>query len=282
MSAAPDKSSGKHPSPAKPHTQLPMQVSVALLLGAAALLLAAVNWYSARREDETRDAQLATLTQNFTGLEQAAAQKSALDAESAAVQQSLKAETDRLDSLDSALTEMRKHSEEGRDAWIKAEAASLLVAANEEIEIRADPALALKALQQADARLKLLPDPRLIAVRQEIAREINALRAVPQADIEGMAVVLTSLAESVGRLPLRTQRAGALRTGWSHRSRTRAAEPKFLAAVPRRDHAPLGRYVHSAAPQPAPGAPAHAPGRTDAAPQPGTETGHRPRCLAGP
>lgn len=134
MSAAPDKSSGKHPSPAKPHTQLPMQVSVALLLGAAALLLAAVNWYSARREDETRDAQLATLTQNFTGLEQAAAQKSALDAESAAVQQSLKAETDRLDSLDSALTEMRKHSEEGRDAWIKAEAASLLVAANEEIE----------------------------------------------------------------------------------------------------------------------------------------------------
>ncbi|MFI4920456.1 MAG: uroporphyrinogen-III C-methyltransferase [Gammaproteobacteria bacterium] len=203
MSAAPDKTSGRQQAPARPHTQTPMLVSVALLLGAAALLLAAINWYGLRREDEARDVQLATLNQDLAALQQAAAQKSALDAESAAVQQSLKAEADRLDSLDSSLNDMRKHSEEGRDAWIKAEAASLLVDANEETEIRADPSLAIKALQQADARLKLLSDPRLIAVRQEITREINALRAVPQADIEGMAVALTGLAESVGNLPLK-------------------------------------------------------------------------------
>ncbi|HEV2111581.1 MAG TPA: uroporphyrinogen-III C-methyltransferase, partial [Gammaproteobacteria bacterium] len=56
---------------------------------------------------------------------------------------------------------------------------------------------------QADARLKLLSDPRLIAVRQEIAREINALRTVPQADVAGMAVSLTGLAASADALPLR-------------------------------------------------------------------------------
>jgi uroporphyrin-3 C-methyltransferase len=190
-------------APARPNTQTPMLVSIALLLGVAALLLAAVDWYGFRRETAARDAELATLNQSMTALQQAAAQKSALDAESAAVQQAIKAENDRLDSLDSGLADMRKHSQEGREAWIKAEAASLLVAANEEIEIRADPVLATKALQQADARLKLLSDPRLIAVRQEIAREINALHAVPQADIEGMAVALTGLAESVGNLPLR-------------------------------------------------------------------------------
>lgn len=203
MNAAPDKNPGRQSAPARPHTQTPMLVSLALLLGVAALLLAAVDWYGSRRESVARDAELAALNQNMAALQQAAAQKSALDAESAAVQQSLKAENDRLDSLDSGLADMRKHSEEGRDAWIKAEAASLLVAANEETEIRSDPALALKALQQADARLKLLPDPRLIAVRQEIARESNALRAVPQADMEGMAVALVGLAESVGNLPLR-------------------------------------------------------------------------------
>ena len=40
-------------------------------------------------------------------------------------------------------------------------------------------------------------------MRQEIARESNALRAVPQADTEGMAVTLIGLAESATGLPLR-------------------------------------------------------------------------------
>lgn len=203
MSAAPDKDPARQPAAAGPNTRTPMLVSLALLLGVAALLLAAVDWYGFRRESAARDAELAALKQSMSSLQQSAALKSALDAQAVALQQSLKAENDRLDSLDSGLADMRKHSEEGREAWIKAEAASLLVAANEEIEIRANPVLAIKALQQADARLKLLSDPRLIAVRQEIAREINALRAVPQADIAGMAVALTGLAGNVGDLSLK-------------------------------------------------------------------------------
>ena len=49
MSAAPDKHPGRQPAPARPHTQTPMLVSLALLLGVAALLLAAVDWYGSRR-----------------------------------------------------------------------------------------------------------------------------------------------------------------------------------------------------------------------------------------
>lgn len=203
MNATPDKGPGKQLVPVPPMTRTPMMVSVALLLGGAGLLLAAFSWFQFRHEDQAREAELATLSQSLGALQQAAALKSTLDAQDAALQQSLKAANDRLDSLDSGLADMRKHSEEGREAWIKAEAASLLVAAEEEVQLRADPALAIKALQQADARLRLLSDPRLIAVRQEIAREIYALRAVPQADVEGMAVALTGLAESVDRLPLR-------------------------------------------------------------------------------
>lgn len=203
MSVAPDRGPGRPSAPLSLNTRIPLQVSLALLLAAAALLLAAVDWYSDRHAGAARDAEIAALSQNLATLQQAAALKSALEAQNAALQQSLKAESDRLDSLDSGLADIRKHSQEGRDAWIKAEAASLLVAASEEIELRADPALAIKALQQADARLKLLSDPRLIAVRQEIAREINALRTVPQADIAGLAVVLTGLAASADAMPLR-------------------------------------------------------------------------------
>jgi len=56
---------------------------------------------------------------------------------------------------------------------------------------------------QADDRLRLLQDPRLIAVRQEIARDMAQLRAVPQPDTPGMAVALASMAESAERLPLK-------------------------------------------------------------------------------
>ncbi len=203
MSVAPNKDHGRQHAPLALNTRTPLQVSLALLLAVAALLLAVVDWYSGRHSGAARDAELATLQQSVAALQQSAASKSALDAQDAALQQSLKAESDRLDGLDSGLADMRKHSEEGREAWIKAEAASLLVAASEETQLRNDPALAIKALQQADARLKLLSDPRLIAVRQEIAREINALRALPQADVEGLAVTLTGLAAGAADLPLK-------------------------------------------------------------------------------
>ena len=173
--------------------------ALGFLLAAVALLLAGFNWY---RLQQARDTQAAA-EQRLLELQQSSAQKSTVEDQDVALQQALKAEGARIDELDAAYAELRKHSEEGRDAWIKAEAASLLVAANEEVEIRRDPALALKALQQADQRLKLISDPRLIAVRQEIARESNALRAVPQPDVEGMAVTLAGLAESVDTLPMK-------------------------------------------------------------------------------
>ncbi len=174
--------------------------SLALLLAVAGLLLAGVSWYRLRQAEDTQ----ARLQQQFDDLRQNAALKDALAADAADTDSSLKAMGSRIDELDSSFSDLRKHSEEGRDAWIKAEAASLLVAANEEVQLRADPGLALKALDQADARLKLLVDPRLIAVRQEIAREETALRALPQADLEGMAVTLTALAGSVESLPLKS------------------------------------------------------------------------------
>ncbi|MGH8371971.1 MAG: uroporphyrinogen-III C-methyltransferase, partial [Gammaproteobacteria bacterium] len=99
--------------------------------------------------------------------------------------------------------DLRRRSEEGRDAWIRAEAASLLEAANEQLAINSNPGLALKALAAADARLKLLSDPRLIPVRQQIAKEETALHAVPQADVAGMALSLSSLTDDVDNLPLK-------------------------------------------------------------------------------
>jgi uroporphyrin-3 C-methyltransferase len=193
MSAAPEGRGRPAPVGRTPLT------SLGFILAIAALLLAGIDAY---RLSEAREAQ-AAVEQRLADLQRTAAPKDALAEQDAAAQQALKAESARLDQLDAAYADLRKHSEEGRDAWIKAEAASLLVAANEEVEIRRDPALALKALQEADSRLKLISDPQLIAVRQEIARESNALRAVPQPDMEGMAVTLARIAEGTESLPLK-------------------------------------------------------------------------------
>lgn len=197
MNAAPERN---RPQPPAGRGRL---ITLAFLLAVAAMALATVNWITLRRNDERRDADLAAVNQRLETLQHTAALKNALDAESAGTQQALKTVGDRLDSFDATLTDLRRRTQEGRDAWIKAEVATLLLSAGEELQMRGDPALAVQALQQADGRLRLLQDPRLIAVRQEIAREMAALRAVPQPDTAGMAVALASMAESAERLPLK-------------------------------------------------------------------------------
>jgi len=195
MSAAPER---REP----PRTATPrggVTGSLGLLLGVAALALAALAWVRLRSL-ENADAQL---QQRVIQLQQNAASKDDLAGDASDTQTSLKALDARTSDLENSFNELRQHSQEGRDAWIKAEAASLLLDANEALVLRADPGLALIALDQADGRLKLLPDPRLIAVRQEIARESTKLRALPHPDVEGMAVKLTELGAGVDALPLK-------------------------------------------------------------------------------
>ena len=173
--------------------------SLGFILAAAALLLAGLSWYRLRQSQD----ELAGLQQRLTALQQNSASKDDLASDASDTQSTIKALISRQDEFSNSLTELRAHSQEGRDAWVKAEAASLLMDANEEIALDADPVLALQALQQADARLKLLADPRLIAVRQEITHESAELRALPQADRQGMALTLTELAAGVDKLPLK-------------------------------------------------------------------------------
>ncbi len=178
-----------------------------LVVAIAALALAVAGWVGFERVQhkltETLHASLQKQQSQLDALTQSAATRSELKSDADATQQSLKGFSDRLDSMDATLTDLRRRSEQGRDAWIKAEAASLLMAANEQVQLNADPGLALKALAAADERLKLLSEPQLIPVRQQIAREQAALRAVPQVDYTGMVATLTSLSESVAHWPLR-------------------------------------------------------------------------------
>ena len=201
--------------------------SLGLLLGVAALALAAAAWIRLRSL-EGADARL---QQRLDVLQANAALKDDLATDASNTQASLKALDARTSDLENSFNELRQHSQEGRDAWIKAEAASLLLDANEALILRSDPGLALTALEQADGRLKLLSDPRLIPVRQEITRESNKLRALPHPDVEGMAIKLTELGAGVDALPLKRRAPEHYQPGGGLDDATLPADAGFWARL---------------------------------------------------
>ncbi|HHO67545.1 MAG TPA: hypothetical protein ENK12_00810 [Gammaproteobacteria bacterium] len=86
--------------------------------------------------------------------------------------------------------------------WALAEAAYLLRLASQRLQLAADPVTASAALDSADAVLRELGDPHYQPVREAIAREREALRALPAVDIDGLSARLTALVDRVGALPL--------------------------------------------------------------------------------
>lgn len=112
-------------------------------------------------------------------------------------------------SLRESVESVRELAGRSRRDWILAEVEYLLRIGNRRLQLQRDPGTAMAALESADARLRELADPGLTDVREQIARELAALRATPRPDIEGMAVQLSSLSERVEQLPVKAARAPA-------------------------------------------------------------------------
>ena len=107
--------------------------------------------------------------------------------------------------IDDSLALMSRISEDlsgGRRQFQLSSVEQLLVLANDRLQLQHDVKSALLALDSADARLAQLSDPQLFAVREALARERTALRAIPQPDLASAALTLSSLIERIPRLPL--------------------------------------------------------------------------------
>lgn len=90
----------------------------------------------------------------------------------------------------------------GRRTWILYEVEYLLLNANDRLLLEGDVVGALHALDAASQRLAVAADPQLLPVRAKIAEEVAALRAVPQPDVEAIALTLSTMIASVPRMPL--------------------------------------------------------------------------------
>ncbi|HWX10662.1 MAG TPA: fused uroporphyrinogen-III synthase HemD/membrane protein HemX [Trinickia sp.] len=89
-----------------------------------------------------------------------------------------------------------------RDDWTFAEVEQMLSTASEQLQLTGNTQLALFALQSADTRLAALASPQALVVRRAIAQDIDKLKAVPTADLPGLAIKLDDAIEGVDELPL--------------------------------------------------------------------------------
>lgn len=110
----------------------------------------------------------------------------------------------RLQSLASELETMRGVSDSARRSWAVAEAAYFLQAANTALHLGRNVDAASNALGAADDRLASLGDPAMLPVREAIAAERQALAALPDTDVTGIALTLGRLADRAADLPTLT------------------------------------------------------------------------------
>jgi uroporphyrin-3 C-methyltransferase len=183
---------------------------VTLLLAITALLIAG---YAVWRGDTIRDREEGTrervqqLELTNTALRAELATLSERDSkERVARQAQLQQLTElpqQVKDLTAAHEDLRNRTERPQRAWGRAEALYLVELAQRRLNFDRDVPTAIAALESADMRLAALRDVSLTAIRERIARDLQALRAIPDPDIGGIAARLAAFESQIEALPLR-------------------------------------------------------------------------------
>lgn len=192
---------------------------IALIVALIAIGCAAAVWYLGARSGDRMTATMQELQQRIER------QASAVDEARARVQQlqgladAQNSQGERLQRLSQGVSEVRDGLREtrqdvahltdllqtGKRSWALTEIEHLLEVANSRLNLRRDVRGAETALRLAQQQLARLRDPALYSVRKSVQESITKLHAVPVPDVEGMALTLSSLDESVSRLPLQRE-----------------------------------------------------------------------------
>lgn len=89
--------------------------------------------------------------------------------------------------------------------WMLAEADYLIRIANRRLQISHDINGAIAALQGADQALNEIGDLSLLPVRRQITRDLAALKALRQVDIDGISLALDQMSDHVAGLPFKSR-----------------------------------------------------------------------------
>lgn len=206
-----------------------------LLLALGLALLLGWQWYDARarvgdlREDVARrlgdnDAALKE-TRLLVRQQQEALQ--ALQAKSG----TLEAQLAEAQSQQLALEAMYQELSKSRDERLLAEIEQAVSIAAQQLQLAGNVETALIALQGAEMRLARAANARFLTLRKLLARDIERLRALPSADLSGMALKLESVATVIDSLPLAAEQRPLPDASHGGRAGKTPAELSFWQAL---------------------------------------------------
>src|SRR5690348_7682056 len=89
-----------------------------------------------------------------------------------------------------------------RDELALTEVEQILALASQQLTLAGNVQAALAAVQLADAKLARMERPQLVPLRRALARDMDALKAVPYVDVAGLSLKLDQALGTVDDLPL--------------------------------------------------------------------------------
>lgn len=122
----------------------------------------------------------------------------ALQAKAGALEAKLAESQSQQAALDAMVQELTRN----RDERLLAEVEQALNAAAQQLQLAGNVEAALIALQGADARLGAAGRAQLLPLRKVIARDIERLKALPLADVAGIALRIEGVIRAVDAMPL--------------------------------------------------------------------------------
>ena len=205
------------PPPNAKSSRVPLGIAVLAVLAAIGVGVFAAQL--AERLDALEEELAAVPADRDSALEELAAEMEERDvrAEVSDLAERVTAETqarealgsgleDRLEAevadLRTALADVRELAAGHHTRWRLAEVRYLAGVAHQRLQLAGDTDGAIAALEAADEALHRLGDARLLGLRDAIVEDIERIRAVDKADVEGIALRLLRLERAVEQLPL--------------------------------------------------------------------------------
>lgn len=207
----PAEPGGPEPAPRKRGLGSWLFATLALLVALGAAAASGWVWYQGEQRLAAQSERLDTVERGLESnvqdlllprLKKLESRVSGLSERDAGQAETLASLRERLEATRVQISELAELVEGGNRRWRLLEIESLLLAANERLQLHRDQRGAKQALNLASRRLAAFDDPRLFGVRQRVVDEIAALEALPEPDIEGMALNLAQLIERLPDLPL--------------------------------------------------------------------------------
>lgn len=182
-------------------TLLILSLVILLIAGGGGYYL----WQQQQQSQKQYQLQLSSLQQQITEVQATSSRLSqSVNGNQQAVtqlQSELHTQLEELNALSQRAITISNRSQRG---WMLNEIDYLLRIAHRRLEISRDINSAIAALQAADQRLHDLGDMNLFNIRKQLAKDIAALKALHQVDVNGTALALDQIILLVHELPFKT------------------------------------------------------------------------------